>query len=463
VTISEFRRDSRESRDDRNPQRIPPHNVDAEASLLGAMLLSEDAIATVLERGLTSEDFYKPAHRHVFDAIRALTVSGNPVDPITVGEELRRAALLESIGGIDALLRLQNATPAISSAERYAKIVRDAAKLRRVIAAAAAIAEIAYSEPADVDRALDEAESRIYDVSSGNLTEGAEELSPLLNKSLETIEERWNNPGAMVGVPTGFKKLDELLLGLQPGALHVIGARPGMGKSALALNMAVNVARLTSRPVIFFSLEMSAYELSQRVLASEASVPSEVLRGSAPNEKQWQEIGRAVGRLDIPLIIDDSPMTSIGSMRARARRIRLAKGDLALIVIDYLQLMGGDAKVENRQLEVSEISRNLKLMAREFGVPIVALSQLSRNLENRGDKRPNLSDLRESGAIEQDADVVMFIYRGEVVGDSTAVRGAADLIVAKHRAGRTDTVKLAWIEPYTRFENYFEADSNERI
>ncbi|NBP18482.1 MAG: replicative DNA helicase, partial [Actinobacteria bacterium] len=356
-----------ELRDDRNPQRIPPHNVDAEASLLGAMLLSEDAIATVLERGLVSEDFYKPAHRHVFDAIRALTVSGNPVDPITVGEELRRAALLESIGGIDALLRLQNATPAISSAERYAKIVRDAAKLRRVIAAAAAIAEIAYSEPADVDRALDEAESRIYDVSSGNLTEGAEELGTLLNKSLETIEERWNNPGAMVGVPTGFKKLDELLLGLQPGALHVIGARPGMGKSALALNMAVNVARLTSRPVIFFSLEMSAYELSQRVLASEASVPSEVLRGSAPNEKQWQEIGRAVGRLDIPLIIDDSPMTSIGSMRARARRIRLAKGDLALIVIDYLQLMGGDAKVENRQLEVSEISRNLKLMAREFG------------------------------------------------------------------------------------------------
>ncbi|NDC47356.1 MAG: replicative DNA helicase, partial [Actinobacteria bacterium] len=399
MTISEFRRDSRELRDDRNPQRIPPHNVDAEASLLGAMLLSEDAIATVLERGLVSEDFYKPAHRHVFDAIRALTVSGNPVDPITVGEELRRAALLESIGGIDALLRLQNATPAISSAERYAKIVRDAAKLRRVIAAAAAIAEIAYSEPADVDRALDEAESRIYDVSSGNLTEGAEELGTLLNKSLETIEERWNNPGAMVGVPTGFKKLDELLLGLQPGALHVIGARPGMGKSALALNMAVNVARLTSRPVIFFSLEMSAYELSQRVLASEASVPSEVLRGSAPNEKQWQEIGRAVGRLDIPLIIDDSPMTSIGSMRARARRIRLAKGDLALIVIDYLQLMGGDAKVENRQLEVSEISRNLKLMAREFGVPIVALSQLSRNLESRGDKRPNLSDLRESGAI----------------------------------------------------------------
>ncbi|NDE67195.1 MAG: replicative DNA helicase [Actinobacteria bacterium] len=422
MTISEFRRDSRELRDDRNPQRIPPHNVDAEASLLGAMLLSEDAIATVLERGLVSEDFYKPAHRHVFDAIRALTVSGNPVDPITVGEELRRAALLESIGGIDALLRLQNATPAISSAERYAKIVRDAAKLRRVIAAAAAIAEIAYSEPADVDRALDEAESRIYDVSSGNLTEGAEELGTLLNKSLETIEERWNNPGAMVGVPTGFKKLDELLLGLQPGALHVIGARPGMGKSALALNMAVNVARLTSRPVIFFSLEMSAYELSQRVLASEASVPSEVLRGSAPNEKQWQEIGRAVGRLDIPLIIDDSPMTSIGSMRARARRIRLAKGDLALIVIDYLQLMGGDAKVENRQLEVSEISRNLKLMAREFGVPIVALSQLSRNLESRGDKRPNLSDLRESGAIEQDADVVMFIYRGEVVGDSAACR-----------------------------------------
>jgi replicative DNA helicase len=211
------------------------------------------------------------------------------------------------------------------------------------------------------------------------------------------------------------------------------------------------------RPVIFFSLEMSAHELSQRVLASEASVPSEVLRGATPTEKQWQEIGRAIGRLDIPLIIDDSPSTSIGSMRARARRVRLSKGDLGLIVIDYLQLMGGEAKVENRQQEVSDISRNLKLMAREFNVPIVALSQLSRNLENRGDKRPNLSDLRESGAIEQDADVVMFIYRGEAAGDTAAARGTADLIVAKHRAGRTDTVKLAWIEPFTRFENYFES------
>jgi replicative DNA helicase len=460
VTIADLRRGEP---NERSTQRIPPHNVDAEASLLGAMMLSEEAIAIVLERGLVSDDFYKPAHRHIFDAIRSLSVAGEPVDPVTVGEALRRAALLEGIGGLDTLLRLQNATPAISSAEHYAKIVRDAAKLRRVITAAAAIAEIAYSEPADVDRALDEAEGKIYDVSAGNLSEGAHVLGSLLAQSLETIEERWNNPGAMVGVPTGFTKLDEILLGFQPGALHVIGARPGMGKSALALNMAVNVARLTMRPVIFFSLEMSAYELSQRVLASEASVPSEVLRGAAPTEKQWTEIGRAVGRLDIPLIIDDSPMTSVGSMRARARRVRLAYGDLGLIVIDYLQLMGGDAKVENRQLEVSEISRNLKLMAREFNVPIVALSQLSRNLESRGDKRPNLSDLRESGAIEQDADVVMFIYRGEAAGDAAAVRGTADLIVAKHRAGRTDTVKLAWIEPFTRFENYFESSSTPII
>jgi replicative DNA helicase len=437
--------------------------VDAEASLLGAMMLSEEAISIVLDRGLKSEDFYKPAHRHVFDAIRSLSIAGEPVDPVTVGEELRRAALLDGIGGLDALVRLQNATPAISSAERYAKIVRDAAKLRRVINAASEIAEIAYSEPADVDKALDDAESRIYDVSAGNVNEGAHVLSELLGESLEKIEERWNNPGQLSGVTTGFRKLDEILLGFQPGALHVIGARPGMGKSALALNMAVNVARLTMRPVIFFSLEMSAYELSQRVLSSEASVPSEVLRGAAPSEKQWTEIGRAVGRLDIPLIIDDSPMTSVGSMRARARRVRLQQGDLGLIVIDYLQLMGGDAKVENRQLEVSEISRNLKLMAREFNVPIVALSQLSRNLENRGDKRPNLSDLRESGAIEQDADVVMFIYRGDAAGDTTAARGTADLIIAKHRAGRTDTVKLAWIEPYTRFENFFEGTTPDGI
>ncbi|MFM8714392.1 MAG: replicative DNA helicase, partial [Actinomycetota bacterium] len=350
-----------------------------------------------------------------------------------------------------------------SSADRYAKIVRDTAKLRRVIKAASEIAEIAYSEPTDVDKALDEAEGKIYDVSSGHVSEGARQLGDLVVESLGIIEKRWEDPNAMTGVPTGFAKLDELLLGLQPGALHVIGARPGMGKSALALNVAVNVARSTMRPVVFFSLEISAYEMSHRGLASEASVPSEVLRGAAPNERQWTEIGRAVGRLDIPLIIDDSPMTSVGSMRARARRVRLAHGDLALIVIDYLQLMGGDAKVENRQLEVSDISRNLKLMAREFNVPIIALSQLSRNLENRGDKKPNLSDLRESGAIEQDADVVMFIYRGDAAGDSAAVRGSADLIVAKHRAGRTDTVKLAWIEPFTRFENYFEGTTPTSI
>jgi replicative DNA helicase len=459
MTITDIRR----GEGDRAPQRIPPHNVDAEASLLGAMMLSQDAIATVLERGLAGEDFYKPAHRQIFDAIRALSVGGEPVDPVTVGDMLRRAALLEGVGGLDALVRLQNATPAISSADRYAKIVRDTARLRRVIKAASEIAEIAYSEPADVDKALDEAEGKIYDVSSGHVNEGARQLSDLVVESLGIIEKRWEDPSAMTGVPTGFDKLDELLLGLQPGALHVIGARPGMGKSALALNMAVNVARSTMRPVIFFSLEMSAYELSQRVLASEASVPSEVLRGAAPNERQWTEIGRAVGRLDIPLVIDDSPMTSVGSMRARARRTRLAEGDLALIVVDYLQLMGGDVKVENRQLEVSDISRNLKLMAREFDVPIIALSQLSRNLENRSDKKPNLSDLRESGAIEQDADVVMFIYRGDAAGDSTAVRGSADLIVAKHRAGRTDSVKLAWIEPFTRFENYFEGTTPTTI
>jgi replicative DNA helicase len=459
MTITDIRR----GEGDRAPQRIPPHNVDAEASLLGAMMLSQDAIATVLERGLAGEDFYKPAHRQIFDAIRALSVGGEPVDPVTVGDMLRRAALLEGVGGLDALVRLQNATPAISSADRYAKIVRDTARLRRVIKAASEIAEIAYSEPADVDKALDEAEGKIYDVSSGHVNEGARQLSDLVVESLGIIEKRWEDPSAMTGVPTGFDKLDELLLGLQPGALHVIGARPGMGKSALALNIAVNVARSTMRPVIFFSLEMSAYELSQRVLASEASVPSEVLRGAAPNERQWTEIGRAVGRLDIPLVIDDSPMTSVGSMRARARRTRLAEGDLALIVVDYLQLMGGDVKVENRQLEVSDISRNLKLMAREFNVPIIALSQLSRNLENRSDKKPNLSDLRESGAIEQDADVVMFIYRGDAAGDSTAVRGSADLIVAKHRAGRTDSVKLAWIEPFTRFENYFEGTTPTTI
>jgi len=458
---SENRTDSRSG--SRGAQRVPPHNLDAEASLLGAMLLSREAVGIAVERGVHPDEFYKPAHRHIFDAIRSLNTAGEPVDPITVADELRRHQLLEGIGGLEELLALQNATPAVSSAERYAKIVRDTARLRRLIGAAGDIAEIGYGEPDDVERALDEAESRIFDISESNVGDSSERLDVLIKRAFDQLEDRANNNDVMTGVPTGYVDLDKVLLGLQPGTLNIVGARPAMGKSAFALGIAVHAAQHLNQPVLFFSLEMGKAELSQRILASEARVDGTVFRTGRPTPKDWTKIGHAVGRLDIPLIIDDSAGTTVGQIRAKARRVYSREGGLALIVIDYLQLMGGDGRPENRQLEVSEISRKLKLLAREFNVPVLALSQLSRSLESRQDKRPTLSDLRESGALEQDADVVMFLYRGEIYEQDPNLKGFAEISVAKHRAGPLGLAKLAWLAAYTRFENMAMDNSIEDV
>ncbi len=463
MSIAEFSRADRAGAQQRQTNRIPPHSIEAEASLLGAMLLSQEAVAVAFERGVRSEEFYKPAHQHIFDAIRSLNTAGEPVDPITVGEELRRNSLLDGMGGIDALLTLQNATPAITSADRYAKIVRETASLRRLLTVASEIAEIAYSGPEDVAKAIDDSESKVFDVSESNLGDAAQPLKNLVENAMEKLEDRANNKEAITGTATGLSGLDKILLGLQPGTLNILGARPAMGKSALALGIAVHVARNSGKPVLFFSLEMGSAELVQRILASEAGVDSAVLRSGRPTPNDWTKIGHAVGRLDVPLIIDDSPGTSVGAIRAKARRTLSRQGDLSLIVIDYLQLMGGDGKPENRQLEVSEISRKLKLLAREFKIPILALSQLSRGLESRTDKRPTLSDLRESGALEQDADVVMFLYRDEVYNpDNKDELGAAELSISKHRAGPLGKVRLAWLAAYTRFEN-FATDSNSNL
>jgi len=447
---SEFAHESRPVQ--RSTQRVPPHNLDAEASLLGAMLLSRDAVASALERGVLPEEFYKPAHRHIYDAIRGLNTGGEPVDAVTVAEELRRAGTLEIIGGLDALLTLQNATPAITSADRYAKIVRDTARLRRLIGAASDIAEIAFNEPDDVDKAIDDAESKIFDIGESQVGDNAVRVNVLIDETYANLENRVNNQELITGVPTGIPDLDRVLLGLQPGTLNIIGARPAMGKSAFALGIAVHAAQTVNKPVLFFSLEMGKVELAQRILSSEARVDSTLLRQGRPANNDWTKINHAVGRLNIPLIIDDSSGTSVGQIRAKARRTISREGSLALIVIDYLQLMGGDGRPENRQLEVSEISRKLKLLAREFDVPVLALSQLSRQLESRTDKHPTLSDLRESGALEQDADVVMFLYRAEIYDQDPNLKGSAEINIAKHRAGPLGMARLAWLSPYTRFE-----------
>ena len=433
--------------------RVPPHNIDAEESVLGALLLSRDAIGTVSEMGLNPQDFYRPAHRHIFDAVRALYSSGSPADTVTVADELRRAGLLAEVGGPETLHELQNSTPAISSAGHYAKIVQETALLRQLIYAAGDIAELAYSEPDDVIKALDQAEGKIFNVAEQRVSDTTRQIDQLLPGVLDHLAANYERGDTITGIPTGYSDLDELLSGLQPNALYIVGARPAMGKTAFGLGIASHVAIHSTKPVLVFSLEMGHQELTQRILASEARVDSTKIRTGKLDEPDWAKIGKAIGRLEVPLFLDDNPRVTVMEIRAKARRIKARYGGLGLIVIDYLQLMGGNSSAENRQLEVSEISRNLKILARELEVPIIALSQLSRNLEARADKRPMLSDLRESGSLEQDADVVMFLYRDEVYHPDSPDKGSAEVIVAKHRAGPIGTKRLVFLGQYTRFDN----------
>jgi len=737
----------------RGDGRVPPHNLNAEESLLGALLLSRDAVGTVAEMGLAVSDFYKPAHQYVYDAIRGLSATGNPVDAVTVADEIRRAGLLDEIGGAELLLELQNATPAISNVARYAKIVQDTAVLRRLIGVASEIAEIAYNEPDDVAKALDEAETKVFEVAEDRVVDSVQPIGDLMPLALDALQATYERGDSITGLPTGYNDLDDLLSGLQPSTLNIIGARPAMGKcvawdtpmvcpdtgtvrtaqewyrlgatghavncltldgngaiqtapfaqfyddggkevfevttrsgrvvrltaahplltgagwkpleeivvgmeiavpsslpvfgwhelpideieflarradelggvqpevftltaecmaqfvaalgvvdghysthcaqlsvdvahlllrlgqyphriehtsairpglvsyeitavvddtlplevwddvvkekaehtwreinkmagqstllnwhpyrkpprratiSALAealdsdvlrwwaspditwdeivsiepcgvqqvydfnvpgthnfvaadvfvhntafgLGLAVHAAQVARVPVLVFSLEMGHAELTQRILSSEARVDSVKLRNGKLTEADWTKLGRAVGRLEVPLYLDDNPRVTVMEIRAKARRLKAREG-LGLIVIDYLQLMSGNGS-ENRQLEVSEISRGLKVLARELTIPIVALSQLSRNLESRADKRPMLADLRESGSLEQDADVVMFLYRDEVYNSESPDKGSAEIIIAKHRSGPIGMRRVAFLGSYTRFDN----------
>jgi replicative DNA helicase len=351
------------------------------------------------------------------------------------------------------LLELQNATPAISNASRYAKIVIDTAVLRRLIGVASEIAEIGYLEPDDVAKALDEAETKVFEIAEDRIsTSTTRPLSELLPLAMDRLQETYERGDIITGIPTGFTDLDELLSGLQPSTLNIIGARPAMGKTSLGLGIATHVAQHTNKPVLVFSLEMGHAELTASILAREAEVDTQKLRSGRLAELDWTKIGRAINRLDVPLLLDDNPRVTVMEIRAKARRLKANQG-LALIVIDYLQLMTGGASAENRQLEVSEISRGLKILARELEVPIVALSQLSRALETRADKRPMLADLRESGSLEQDADVVMFLYRDEVYHRDSPDKAAAEVIVAKHRAGPIGTVRLVFRGQFTKFGN----------
>ncbi len=435
--------------------RVPPYDLDAEESLLGAMLLSSDAVSAAIQ-ACRAADFYKPAHGHIFAAVASLFEAGEPVDAVTVADELRRSGVLDQIGDPTVLVSLQANTPSLANAAHYARIVEEHALLRRLIGVAGDLAELGYSVPDDVTAAVDEAERMIFDLAERRTADSVEALRNLIGPSLDRIEELSHRSSRITGVATGFGELDDILAGLQPASLTIVGARPAMGKTSLALGMLAHVGTVLRRPTLLFSLEMGHLELTQRLLASEARVDSQRMRTGHLHDADWAKVGTAVSRLsESTIFIDENPNLTVMDIRARARRLKKSEGDLGLVVVDYLQLMTGRGRAENRQVEVAEISRGLKILARELACPVVALSQLSRGLEARQDKRPMLSDLRESGSLEQDADVVLFIYREEVYDPETPIdrRGLAEVIVAKHRNGPTGSAHLVFLSQYARFDN----------
>ncbi len=433
--------------------QVPPHNLEAEASLLGAMLLTKDAIVDASQI-VDSGHFYKPLHQAVFESVRSLYDRGEPVDVITVSDELKRAGHDENVAGTGMLMALSAGTPAASNATQYARIVYEHAVLRKLITTAHEIAQMGYSQPDDVEQVVDEAESMVFDLAQGRVTDSLASVHVLLGETLDDIEKLYERGDTITGTPTGYFDLDRMTAGLQPSNLVVVGARPAMGKTSFALGMAAHAAMVEQRNVILFSLEMSKIELTKRLLCSEGKVDATKIRSGNLKDNDWTQLAQAMGRLgDANLWIDDDPNITVMDIRAKSRRLKSKVGDIGMIVIDYLQLMTGRTSAENRQVEVAEISRGLKILARELECPVIALSQLSRTLEQRADKRPILADLRESGAIEQDADVVMFLYRDEVYNADSADIGQAEVLIAKHRSGPTGVVRLAWLPHYTKFAN----------
>ena len=431
-------------------ERVPPHNIEAEESVLGSMLLSRDAIAEVLEL-LHEEDFYRPAHRTVFRSVLDLYSHGQAVDPVTVAEELRRSGELADVGGAPFVHTLVSSVPTAANAGYYARIVKEAGILRRLIDVGTRIVQLGYETPQDTERAVDFAESWVYQVAQGRVTEDYQSLREVLTSTLEAIERLHNDNREITGVPTGFAELDRLTSGLQPSNLIIVAARPAVGKSTLGLDVARNASVRSGVPTVVFSLEMSKTELVQRLMCAECSVDMQRLRTGRMEDSDWTRLTRSLGKLaEAPLFIDDSAALTMMELRAKCRRLKQRHG-LGLVIVDYLQLMQPSKRVENRQQEVSEISRSLKLLAKELAVPVIAISQLSRQTEARSDKKPMLSDLRESGALEQDADMVMFIYREDLYDQESPRKGEADLIVAKHRNGPTDTVVVTFQGQYSRF------------
>jgi len=441
--------------------KVPPHSVEAEQSILGGLLIDNKAIDRIAGQ-VSASDFYRNDHRIIFTHISKLIDNNDPADIVTVAESLEQNAELTKVGGVAYLGLVADNTPTASNISGYAKIVRERSIMRNLVEVGSDIVESAFSpQGKDAQQLLDESESKIFQIADAGASEklGFIDIKELLPKAAQRIDDLYqlDDPNGVTGVPTGYADLDQKTAGLQPGDLIIIAGRPSMGKTSLALNIAEHVGMEAGLPVAIFSMEMGAAQLTMRLLGSVGKLDQHKMRIGQLEDEDWPKLTNALGVLnEAPIFIDEGSALNSYEVRARARRLHRQQGKLGLIVIDYIQLMSAanEQSTENRATEVSEISRSLKALSKELNVPVVALSQLNRSVESRPDKRPMMSDLRESGAIEQDADVIMFIYRDEVYNPETAEKGVAEIILSKQRNGPTGTVKLTFLGQYTRFENY---------
>lgn len=435
--------------------RVPPSALEAEESLIGAMLLSPEAVSIAYET-VSPEDFYRPLHSQIFSAIIALANASEPVDYVTVQAKLQEHGAMAV--ELAVLSSLQMNTPSAANAAHYAELVRDKSQQRRLIAVAGEIVDEAYRATDDVVGLIDNAERKINQIADDRSVDSVSPLHTLLLNEADILETRGETRGQLNGLETGYRALDQILQGLQQSSMTIIGARPGTGKTAFALGVLVHVGAVVRRPALYFSLEMSRQELAERILASTARIDSSKLRTGDLSDADWNRAHEAFGFLQsAKVFIDDNPSLTVMDVRSRARRIKQQNGDLGVVIVDYLQLMSSRGRAENRQVEVAEMSRSLKILARELQTPVIALSQLSRKLEDRADKRPVMSDLRESGSLEQDADVVLFLFRPEQYGEvSNDKRADAEIIVGKNRNGPTRTAHLTWRGEFARFDNVAE-------
>jgi len=437
---------------DASLHRVPPQNLEAEQSILGGIMLDNQALNSVLEI-LQVKDFYNNAHRKIFSAIIELSERNEPSDLITLSSALRDKKQMDAVGGVSYLASLVDNVPSAANIAYYSKIVKEKAILRGLIGTATEILNKSYDTGAEVDQVLDEAEHAIFEISENKIRPAFFAIKDLIKDSFKTIEKLFERKDLITGVPTGFDKIDDITSGLQNSDLIIIAGRPSMGKTAFALNIAQYTAIRLQIPVAIFSLEMAKEQLALRMLASEAKVDSQRLRKGFLGEMDWPKLTTAAGNLsEAPIFIDDTPAITVLEMKAKARRLKAETG-LGLIILDYLQLMRSGGYKESREQEISEISRSLKALAKELRVPVIALSQLNRKVEDRTNRRPQMADLRESGAIEQDADLIAFIYRDEVYNKESNEKGIAEIIIGKQRNGPIGTIKLAFLEKYTSFEN----------